>query len=171
MRAIFAGTFDPPTLGHVDVIKSCRPLFSELHVLIAENTSKKPLLSVEERVELFEKIFENLNRDKNTAKKHRLFVKRAEGLVAEYSKEIKADYFIRGVRSTADLERELPMSVANAMLSDGLTTLLIPSTKENSFVSSTLVREISFMNGDITPFVPEEIVKFLAIKNKKVRKK
>ncbi len=160
MRAVFAGTFDPPTLGHLDVIKRCRALFSELYVVIAENTTKKPLLSVEERIYLFNKIFESMNQDA-ASKKHKLIVTKATGLVAELCKEIKADYFIRGVRSTADLERELPMSVANEMLSGGLTTLLIPSTKENSFVSSSLVREISFMKGDISSFVPQEIDLYL----------
>jgi pantetheine-phosphate adenylyltransferase len=155
VNAIFAGTFDPPTLGHWDVIERSAPLFEKLYIVIATNTSKTPMLDVASRVEIFKQLI------KDTALAERCEVVVASGLVVELCAELKVKYLVRGVRTAADVERELPMSVANELLSRGVKTILIPSTKEHSFVSSTLVREINALGGDIDPFVPHQVRKYL----------
>lgn len=160
MKAIFAGTFDPPTLGHWDVIEGSAPLFEKLYIVIASNTTKIPLLKVEDRV----KIFKDLVKDSEFKKKCEVIT--ADGLVVDLCKKLNVEYLVRGIRSSADLERELPMSVANETLSKGIKTILIPSTKEHSFVSSTLVREIAMLGGDVSDFVPQQVTKHL-VKGKK----
>ncbi len=161
MKAIFAGTFDPPTHGHWDVIEGAAPLFEKLFIVIATNTTKKTLLSVEERVKIFKDLLKKTPYEKSCE------VITDSGLMADLCKKLKADYLVRGVRSSADLERELPMSVANEVLSKGVKTILIPSTKEHSFVSSTLVREIAVLGGDVSPFVPTLVSKHLSKGKKK----
>lgn len=149
MKAIFAGTFDPPTLGHWDVLQGAIPLFEKLYIVIANNTSKKPLLQVEERAKIFRELIQEAGLSS------RCEVLLAPGLVIDLCKKLDVKYLVRGVRGSSDLERELPMSVANALLSADVKTVLFPSTKEHSFVSSTLVREIAVLGGDVSKFVPK----------------
>ena len=156
MKAIFAGTFDPPTLGHWDVLQGALPLFEKLYIVIANNTTKKPLLKVDERV----KIFQELIHEAGFASRCEVMV--APGLVIDLCEKLDVQYLVRGVRSSSDLERELPMSVANQLLSSKVKTILFPSTKEHSFVSSTLVREIAALDGDISKFVPKLVQQFIA---------
>ncbi|MEZ4814063.1 MAG: pantetheine-phosphate adenylyltransferase [Bdellovibrionota bacterium] len=160
MKAIFAGTFDPPTLGHWDVVEGAAPLFEKLYIVIATNTAKKPLLDVVDRVKVFNELIANSKFSKKCE------VITAPGLVADLCKTLGVEYLVRGIRSSSDLERELPMSVANEMLANGVKTILIPSTKEHSFVSSTLVREIAILGGDVSPFVPSTVSDYL-LKGKK----
>lgn len=161
MKALFAGTFDPPTNGHWDVIESAAPLFEKLYIVIATNTTKKTLIDAETRVKIFKELLKKTPFEKTCE------VITDAGLVADLCKKLKVDYLVRGVRSSADFERELPMSVANEMLSRGVKTILIPSTKEHSFVSSTLVREISILGGDVSPFVPKIVSTHLSKGKKK----
>lgn len=161
MKALFAGSFDPPTLGHWGVIERACPLFEKLYIVIATNTTKTPMLEVETRKKIFEELIAASKFKKQCE------VVTAPGLVANLSTELKAEYLVRGVRGTADLERELPMSVANELLKKDLKTILVPSTTEYSFVSSTLVREIYTLGGDIRPFVPDAVLKYLKKGKKK----
>jgi pantetheine-phosphate adenylyltransferase len=161
MKAIFAGTFDPPTLGHWDVVVGAAPLFEKLYIVIATNTTKTPLLDVDTRVKILKDLV------KNSAFEKKCEVITFDGLVVDLCKKYKVEYLVRGVRSASDLERELPMSLANETLSRGIKTILIPSTKEHSFVSSTLVREITRLGGDVSKFVPEQVTKHLSKGKKK----
>ena len=160
MKAIFAGTFDPPTLGHWEIIQRAHPLFEKLYVVLALNSVKNPLLSVSEREEVLKKLISD------AGLKNKCEVLSSNELVAKLSQKLKVDYLVRGVRSGKDLEHELPMSVANEILSQGMTTILIPSTKESTFVSSTLVREIHGLGGDVSAFVPKVVSDFLKSKTK-----
>lgn len=160
MKAIFAGTFDPPTLGHWEIIQRAHPLFEKLYVVLALNSVKNPLLSVSEREEVLKKLISD------AGLKNKCEVLSSSELVAQLSQKLKVDYLVRGVRSGKDLEHELPMSVANEILSQGMTTILIPSTKESTFVSSTLVREIHGLGGDVSAFVPKVVSDFLKSKIK-----
>jgi len=160
MKAIFAGSFDPPTLGHLDVIKRAAPLFEKLYVVIATNTTKQSLLKAEGRL----KIFENILSGSQFSEKCEVLA--FPGLVADLCSKYKIQYLVRGIRSSSDLEREIPMSIANELLSSGVTTILVPSTKENAYVSSTLVREIFSLGGDISHFVPREVLEYLEKKAK-----
>jgi len=166
VKAIFAGTFDPPTLGHWEIIQRAHPLFEKLYVVLALNSVKNPLLSVLEREEVLKKLISE------AGLKNKCEVLSSSELVAQLSQKLKVDYLVRGVRSGKDLEHELPMSVANEILSQGMTTILIPSTKESTFVSSTLVREIHGLGGDVSAFVPKVVSDFLKskIKSKKPSK-
>ena len=155
MKAVFAGTFDPPTLGHCDVIERALPLFSKLYVVVASNPQKSPLLSVAQRIELLG----NLLKEKSFDKKCE--VRSAEGLLSKFALDLGVDYFVRGVRSSADFDREIPMSAANELLAGGAKTILIPTTKDNCFVSSSLVREIFVLGGDVEMFVPPSVNIFL----------
>jgi pantetheine-phosphate adenylyltransferase len=160
VKAIFAGTFDPPTLGHWEIIQRAHPLFEKLYVVLALNSVKNPLLSVSEREEVLKKLISD------AGLKNKCEVLSSSELVAQLSQKLKVDYLVRGVRSGKDLEHELPMSVANEILSQGMTTILIPSTKESTFVSSTLVREIHGLGGDVSAFVPKVVSDFLKSKIK-----
>ena len=160
VKAIFAGTFDPPTLGHWEIIQRAHPLFEKLYVVLALNSVKNPLLSVSEREEVLKKLISD------AGLKNKCEVLSSNELVAQLSQKLKVDYLVRGVRSGKDLEHELPMSVANEILSQGMTTILIPSTKESTFVSSTLVREIHGLGGDVSAFVPKVVSDFLKSKIK-----
>lgn len=158
---MFAGTFDPPTLGHWDVVERSAPLFDKLYIVVANNTSKNPLLSISQRLELLDELI------KESPFKKKCEVVASEGLVADLCRELGVEYFVRGVRSSADFERELPMSAANEVLTKGVRTVLIPSTKEHTFVSSSMVREIFVLGGNISDFVPSKVSKFLkALKGK-----
>lgn len=158
VKAIFAGTFDPPTLGHWEIIQRAHPLFEKLYVVLALNSVKNPLLSVFEREEVLKKLISD------AGLMNKCEVLSSNELVAQLSQKLKVDYLVRGVRSGKDLEHELPMSVANEILSQGITTILIPSTKESTFVSSTLVREIHGLGGDVNAFVPKVVSDFLKSK-------
>lgn len=160
VKAIFAGTFDPPTLGHWEIIQRAHPLFEKLYVVLALNSVKNPLLSVFEREEVLKKLISD------AGLMNKCEVLSSNELVAQLSQKLKVDYLVRGVRSGKDLEHELPMSVANEILSQGITTILIPSTKESTFVSSTLVREIHGLGGDVSAFVPKVVSDFLKSKIK-----
>lgn len=161
MKAIFAGTFDPPTRGHWDVVEGAAPLFEKIYIVIATNTAKSPLLDIDSRV----KILKDLVKGSKYANKCEVLT--SDGLVVDLCKKLKVEYLVRGVRTFSDLERELPMSVANETLSKGIKTILIPSTKEHSFVSSSLVREITRLGGDVSHFVPEQVTKHLKKGKKK----
>lgn len=162
VKAIFAGTFDPPTWGHWDVIERSLPLFEEFYIVVANNSAKTPLLNLNERIELLKAMIETHGKTKYCK------VISTEGLVADLCKKLDVQYLVRGVRSASDFERELPMSVANEILSaTEVKTILIPSTKENSFVSSSLVREIFGLGGDVSAFVPPVISDFLKAKGVK----
>jgi pantetheine-phosphate adenylyltransferase len=156
-KAIFAGSFDPPTLGHLEVIQSSAPLFEKLYIVVANNIAKNSLLTVEKRVELFREILKAQNLSNCE-------VMSTDGLVADLGLSLGASYFVRGLRGTSDLEKEFPMSVANQILSKGSKTIFIPSTKEHSFVSSSLVREIYTLGGDISSFVPPVVLNSLSKK-------
>jgi pantetheine-phosphate adenylyltransferase len=164
VKAIFAGTFDPPTLGHWEIIQRAHPLFEKFYIVLALNSVKNPLLSVLEREEVLKKLISK------EGLQNKCEVLSSSELVAKLSQKLKVDYLVRGVRSGKDLEHELPMSVANEILSRGMTTILIPSTKESTFVSSTLVREIYGLGGDVSQFVPGVVAEFLNSKNKSKNK-
>lgn len=143
MRALFAGTFDPPTLGHADIIERASALF-DLTVAVARNGEKQSeLFSVDERVGMLEKISPK-----------DVHVTTFAGLVSEFAK--KFDLLIRGVRSGADIDHELRMAASNRALC-GVETLLLPADGAVAHVSATLVREIGAEGGDLTKFVPSGI--------------
>lgn len=147
--AVFPGSFDPITTGHVDLVKRAIPLFSEIVVAIGQNSSKSYLFSVEQRKAWLEDVFAN---DDNVR------IGYYEGLTAEYCREINADYMIRGLRNASDFDYEKTISQLNNIIGKDLETVFFISRPEFSHISSTIVREIIKGGGDVTPFVPPSVL-------------
>ena len=146
--AIYPGSFDPPTLGHIDVIERAARLFDELIVAIGVNSTKKPLLSVEERFEALEASTHHL---KNVR------VEQFGGLLVHYALEKNAKSIVRGLRATADFEYEFQMAMVNRRLSDNVDTVFLMTKWEHSYLSSSIVREVATLGGDYSGLVPPEV--------------
>src|SRR5688572_8297234 len=154
--AVYPGSFDPITRGHLDLIRRGARLFDRLVVAVLVNPEKKPLLSEEERVELIAR---------ETRGEPRVEVRAFRGLVADLAVEVGARWLLRGVRAAADLEFELPMAHSNHLLGDpGVETVFLPARPELAFISSRLVREIARSGGDLRPFVTPAVAKQLLAK-------
>lgn len=150
-KAVFPGSFDPITLGHVDVIKRASYLFDELVVAIGINDSKKYRFSLEERVSFIKDTFKDIPN---------LSVKTYSGLTTEFCKEINADFILRGLRNPADFEFEKAIAIANRKLT-GIDTVFLLTSADTAFISSSIVRDIIKHHGDISKFAPEAVIKGL----------
>ncbi len=159
-RAIYPGSFDPVTLGHVDIIKRAAHISDELIVGILENKSKMPLFSVEERVTMLNEVTKEIKNVK---------IVPFEGLLVDFAKQMDAEVIVRGLRAITDFEYELQMSQTNRKLNSDIETLFLTTSLEYSYLSSTTVKEIASFGGDITQFVPEFVVKRVTEKIKERR--
>lgn len=146
--AIFPGSFDPITLGHIDIIKRALPVFDKIYIAIGQNTQKKTLFDIEQRLEWLTAVCQD---DK------KLEIGLYQGLTVNYAKEIGAQYLIRGLRNASDFDYEKTISQLNSIIGDGLETVFFISKPEFSHISSTIVREIIKGRGDVSAFVPEAI--------------
>jgi pantetheine-phosphate adenylyltransferase len=156
--AIYAGTFDPITFGHIDIVERAGKLFDQVIVAVAANTGKNPLFSLEERVELSRDVLKHLpNVD----------VQGFSTLTLDFAKKVGANIFIRGLRAVADFDYEFQLANMNRTLNPNIETLFLMPAEKYMFISSSLIREIAALGGDIKPFVPSRVVS--AIENK-VRK-
>lgn len=144
-QAIYAGTFDPITHGHLDIIQRASRLFERLTIAVAQNPSKQPLFSLTERVSLVEQACANLANVR---------VIGFSGLLVELANQEGADCLVRGLRGADDIEYEIQLAQLNHKLSEQLETLFLPPSVEWRYLSSTMVREIHKHGGDVTPFVP-----------------
>ncbi len=146
--AVFPGSFDPITVGHVDIVRRAASLFDKVIVAIGINSQKKYLYSLEERIEKLENVFEeNAN----------IFVESYEGLTVKYCQKVGAQFLIRGLRNASDFDYEKQISQMNAIVGNGIETIFLISKPEYSHISSTLVREIIKGKGDASSFLPKEI--------------
>lgn len=145
-RAICPGTFDPVTNGHLDIISRGLRIFDEIIIAVAENPKKKPLFSVKERVELIRKSIKGL---KNVR------VEPFHGLLVDYVKSKNGVAIIRGLRAVSDFEYELQMALMNRRLDTGIETVFMMPSEEFSFLTSTVVKEVSSFGGSVTRLVPE----------------
>jgi pantetheine-phosphate adenylyltransferase len=143
-KALYPGTFDPVTLGHIDLIERALHLFDEVTVAIATSESKIPLFTLEERIEHIQTIFEG--------NKH-IKVIGFTGLVVDLAKEEESNILIRGLRAVSDFEYELQLANMNRAMSPDLESIFLTPKAKFSFLSSTLVREIASMGGEISSFV------------------
>jgi len=148
-RAIYPGTFDPITLGHLDIISRACNIFDEVIVAVAQNKSKKPMFSFDKRIELVKKTVKEYPKVK---------VIGFEGLLANLSDELNANTIIRGLRAVSDFEYELQMGYANASLKKDLETIYLMPSLQYAFISSSIVRAILSHNGKIEHLVPESIL-------------
>lgn len=145
---IFAGSFDPITFGHVDIIERCLNIVDELVIAIGAQHSKSALFSPEERLELIAQ----------TIKSDRLKLVTFDGLLVDEAKRLNANFLIRSIRNGQDFEYEKTMATMNEALS-GIETINLFANPQYSHISSSIVRQIAKMNGDISKFVPENIAK------------
>lgn len=160
IKAIYCGTFDPPTTGHMDIIKRSFKFCDELIVAVGVNSSKKSMFNEQERVSLLAMTLgEFLPADKHP----KVSIKTFEGLLANFAKEQGASVLIRGIRSVSDFEYEINLAGINRTLDKELETVFLPTSSELAVVSSSMVKEIAKCGGDIKPFVAkgvaEEITK------------
>jgi pantetheine-phosphate adenylyltransferase len=146
---IYPGSFDPLTHGHLDIIERAQGICDKLIIAIAKNSAKKPLFSVDERVE----IIKNCCRGKD-----RIEVVAFEGLLAEFCMKKNITFIIRGLRSTTDFEYEFAIAAVNRMLAENIETLFLMTRGEYSFISSNMVREIAGYRGDVSALVPQFVL-------------
>jgi pantetheine-phosphate adenylyltransferase len=146
--AIFPGSFDPITVGHVDIVKRALPLFDEIVIAIGVNTQKKNLFDLDKRIDWIKAVFKDEPKVK---------VESYNGLTVNYCHQRGAKYIIRGIRSSADFEYEKTIAQLNHMMQPEIDTFLILSSPELSAISSTIVREIIIGGGDTSKFLPKEV--------------
>lgn len=155
VKAIYAGTFDPITNGHMDIIHRSMKFCDELIILIGINSKKTTMFTDQERISQIEKAVDN-GMDFLTGTQVR--VKTFQSLLVDYAKEIKADIMVRGIRSVSDFEYEINLANINKVLYPSLETVFLPTSPELAVVSSSMVKEVAKFGGDISRFVPKHIV-------------
>ena len=152
-RAIFPGTFDPLTNGHLDIIRRSSPLFDEIVIAVLNNPEKRPLFSVIERCEMIRDILPGNEADGCT-----LLVDSFSGLTADFARDRDAAAIIRGIRAIGDYEYELRMALMNRRLQPSIETVFLTAAEEYSFVSSTLMKQVFELGGRVDGLVPEPII-------------
>ncbi|MBF0477856.1 MAG: pantetheine-phosphate adenylyltransferase [Candidatus Omnitrophica bacterium] len=157
-RALYPGTFDPITLGHLDVIKRAAMVFDEVVVGVASNQRKNTLFSKEERVAMIREVVKDIPRVK---------VVDFDGLVINFAKKNDLHVLIRGLRAVSDFEYELQMALTNRRLAEDIETVFLMPSQNYLFLSSTTVKEAAYLGADVSSFVPEVAERFLKEKFKK----
>jgi pantetheine-phosphate adenylyltransferase len=146
--AIYPGTFDPITFGHIDVVDRAAQLFPHLIILVARNTSKQPLFSDQERIAMVREAFRG---------RKGIEVEGFDGLLVDYARRRKASVLIRGLRAVSDFEYEFQMALTNRKLSSKLETIFLVPREQYTYLNSTIVREICRLGGDVSDFVPANV--------------
>ena len=146
--AVYPGSFDPCTNGHLDIIERSAKIFDKIIVAVLINSSKKPTFSVEERIALLKKATEHIDN---------VEIDVFQGLLAEYAQLKGAKTIVKGLRAVSDFEYEFQMALTNKKLNPDIETLFMTATAENMYLSSRIVREVARLNGTIDGMVPEKI--------------
>ena len=160
--AIYPGTFDPITYGHIDVVDRATKLFSKVIILVARNTSKNPLFSADERLAMVEEIFK---------KNNRVDVDCFDSLLVAYAKQKKATVIIRGLRAVSDFEYEFQMALTNRKMEQSVDTVFLVPHERYTYLNSSIVREVARLGGDVSDFVPESVQRQLTAKVQSTSKK
>lgn len=147
--AIVPGSFDPVTNGHLDIIKRTSGLFDTVYVSILSNSSKTPLFTIEERINLIKRVTKDFPNVK---------VENFTGLLVDYAREKDAKFIVKGLRAVSDYEYEVQMSLTNKQLAPEIETFFITTNSKYAYLSSSIVKEIAKYGGDITEMVPPEII-------------
>lgn len=155
VRAIYPGSFDPVTYGHIDIIKRASKIVDELIVGVLNNNSKSPLFSVENRVKMLNDAVSDIPNVKVMA---------FEGLLVDFAKKVDAKLIVRGLRAVTDFEYELQMSQTNSILNSEIDTIFFTTSLEYAYLSSSTVKEAAYFGADISKFVPPNVVR--EVKNK-----
>ena len=151
-RAVYPGTFDPVTYGHLDVIKRSSKIFDELIVSVGHNPFKKPIFTVEERMDML---------SKNTRGIQNTKVDCFDGMLTDYMEEMQTNIILRGIRTVSDFEYEFQRALTNRVLKTDVETVFIMTSQEYSFLNSSLIKEAVSLGGDISKFVPSDVEKQL----------
>lgn len=150
--AVYPGTFDPVTNGHIDLVERSLTIFDEVVAAVAANPKKEPLFSLEERIAMFKEV---------TAKYRNVVIEGFDGLLVDYVKRKKAVAIIRGLRAVSDFEYEMQMALMNRRLDSSIETVFLMPNEEYSFITSTIVREAASYGGDVSSLVPKAVVEKL----------
>src|SRR5215813_8662972 len=156
--AIYPGSFDPPTFGHMNIVERGLGIFQKIIIAVARNTSKKSILSPEERAELLRKLFKG---------RREVEVDQFEGLLVDYAKRKKSHVILRGLRTVADYEYELQMSFSNKNLNPKIETIFMMTESRFSHISSTIIKEIAYFGGSVKGMVHPLVEQALKAKLKK----
>ena len=148
-RAIYPGSFDPVTFGHIDMIERSAKIVDELVVAILVNSAKNPLFSVEERVSMLRERTGHVPNIKITS---------FHGLLIDYARKVDASIIVRGLRAVTDFEYELQIAQTNRIVDDRVDTVFLTTSLEYAYLSSTIVKEVASYGGDISHFVPEQLI-------------
>jgi len=158
IKAIYPGSFDPITNGHIDVIKRASRIFDQVIIAVSQNINKKSFLSEKEKIEAINLSLEGLNNVEIIA---------FDSLLVDFAKSINAQIILRGLRAVSDFEYEFQLAGMNKHLDKNIETFFLTPSEEFSNISSSLVREILMLGGDISSFVPRKVEKILLSKLKK----
>ncbi|WP_144509379.1 pantetheine-phosphate adenylyltransferase [Bacillus sp. FJAT-22090] len=153
--AVVPGTFDPITNGHLDIINRGAAVFGQVNVVVLNNSSKNPLFSVQERIDLIKEATKHLPN---------VNVETFSGLLMDYAENVKASAIIRGLRAVSDFEYEMQITSMNRVLNDEIETFFIMTKNQYSFLSSSIVKEVAKYGGKIEELVPPEVEKALKLK-------
>ena len=153
VTAIYPGTFDPMTVGHIDVAKRASSMFDDVIVAVAQSTAKSPFFSLEERVSMATHILANLEN---------VTVESFGGLLVDYAAEAGSKVIVRGLRAISDFEYEVQIAGVNRHLAPDVETVFIAAAQEYTFLSSSIVREIARMQGDVSEFVHPMVLEYFA---------
>lgn len=157
-KAIYPGSFDPVTFGHLDMIERAAKMVDELIVAVLINKAKNPLFSIEERVSMLEEVTKHIPNVR---------VQSFDGLLIDYAKSQNANIIVRGLRAVTDFEYELQMAQTNRIVGPEVDTMFLATSLEHAYLSSTIVREVASYGGDISRFVPEQLIELIYEKYKK----
>ncbi|KXO17058.1 pantetheine-phosphate adenylyltransferase [Peptoniphilus sp. GNH] len=146
MKVIYAGSFDPITNGHLDIILRARDVFGEVIVAVLNNVNKKSLFTAEQRVDMIKEVLKD---QKN------IEVDSFTGLLVDYAKKRNIKVVVRGLRTASDFFSEYNTAIANMHLEKGIETVFLPASEMHLFISSSLAKEVAAFNGDLEPFVPK----------------
>jgi pantetheine-phosphate adenylyltransferase len=155
--ALFPGTFDPVTFGHIDIIERALPLFDKLFIGIGSNANKLPMFSEKQRTQWLEEIFKGESKIKVVV---------YDGLTVECCKKVKANYVVRGIRYVNDFEYEKAIADMNRSLDENIETIFLTCLPKYTSVASTLVRDVIRNGGDVSQFVPDVVLKTIQQNNK-----
>ena len=153
--AVVPGSFDPITLGHMDVIARATKLFDEVHVVVVHNPDKHALLPIAQRVTLIEEAIEDAGLSENV-----VVASWSMGLLVDYCSDVGATVLIKGIRTQLDISYETPMAMVNRNLA-GMETIFLMPEPGHSYVSSSLVRQVASLGGDVRPYVPHVVAQYL----------
>lgn len=160
VRAVYPGSFDPITNGHMDIIKRAARIVDELIIVVSVNSAKSPMFSMEERMQIINEVIKDMPNVR---------VMSFDGLTAECAKNLGASVIIRGLRAVTDFENEMQLAQTNHYIDSGIDTMFLATSLEYSFLSSTVVKELAYYGSDISRLVPDKVEEMMKKKRVDLR--